>query len=414
MADLASLRPRDAVIVSAVRTPVGAFQGALSALTATQLGGLAIKAAVERAGIAPSAVQEVLFGNVCSANLGQAPATQAAMAGGLPHTVPATTVNKVCASGMKALIFAAQSISAGDADLLVAGGMESMSHVPFYLPAMRGGARMGHAAAVDGLIKDGLWDPSTDVHMGECAELCAERFEITREDMDSNVIETFGRARAAADAGHTEREVVAVEVPSGRRGAKVTVAHDEPLSKMDEAKLRALRPFFKAEGGTVTAGNSSPLSDGACALVVASAERARREGLPALAVVRGYADANQSPEWFTTAPAAAIPKALARSGLSQGDVDFWEINQAFSVVDLANQKLLRLDPATVNAHGGAVALGHPLGATGAIIVARLISVLRANGGRIGCAAICNGGGGASALVIEAIAPAKAQQGPGNA
>lgn len=399
------MHPRDAVIVSAVRTPVGAFQGALSALTATQLGGAAIKAAVERAGVRPEDIQEVLFGNVCSANLGQAPATQAAMEGGLPHTVPATTINKVCASGMKAVIFATQSILSGDSDLLVAGGMESMSGVPYYLPAARQGARLGHVQAVDGLIKDGLWDPATDAHMGVCAELCAERFSISREDMDCNVIATFQRAKAAEAAGHTGRELVAVEVPSGRRGgAPVTVTQDEALSKIDVDKLRGLRPFFKQDGGSITAGNSSPLSDGACALVMASAERARAAGLPVLAVVRGYGDANQQPEWFTTAPAAAIPKALARAGISQGDVDYWEVNQAFSVVDLVNQKLLGLDPDRVNAHGGAVALGHPLGATGAIIVARLISVLRANGARVGCAAICNGGGGASAIVIEALRP----------
>lgn len=393
-ADLSGLHPRDAVIVSAARTPLGAFQGSLSALTATQLGGVAIRAAVARAGVRPEDIQEVLFGNVCSANLGQAPASQSAAEGGLPHTVPATTINKVCASGMKAVIFAAQSILVGDADLVVAGGMESMSRVPHYLPALRGGARLGHVQAVDGLIKDGLWDPNSDAHMGACAELCAERFEISREEMDLNAIAAFERAKAAALAGHAERELVPVEVPAARRGAPpVVVSQDEGLLKIDVDKLRGLRPFFKQDGGSITAGNSSPLSDD---------ERARRDRLPALAVVRGYGDANQQPEWFTTAPAAAIPKALARAGVRQDEVDYWEVNQAFSVVDLVNQKILGLDPARVNAHGGAVALGHPLGATGAVIISRLISVLRAHGARVGCAAICNGGGGASAIVIEAL------------
>ncbi|KAI8476485.1 MAG: Thiolase, N-terminal domain-containing protein [Monoraphidium minutum] len=402
-ADLSSLNPRDAVIVAAARTPIGAYQGALAALTAPQLGGVAIRAAVARAGVRPEDIQEVFFGNVCSANLGQAPASQAAAEGGLPHTVPATTINKVCASGMKAVILAAQAILVGDADLLVAGGMESMSGVPYYLPAMRQGARLGHVQAVDGLVKDGLWDPYSDAHMGACAELCAEQFDISREAMDENVISTFERAKAAALAGHTEREIAPVEVPAARRGGgTVVVTQDEALTKIDVAKLRGLRPFFKQEGGSITAGNSSPLSDGACALVVASAARARAERLPALAVVRGYGDANQQPEWFTTAPAAAIPKALARAGLRQDEVDYWEVNQAFSVVDLVNQKILGLDPARVNAHGGAVAFGHPLGATGAVILSRLMSVLHATGGRVGCAAICNGGGGASAVVLEAL------------
>lgn len=407
MVDQGSLAPRDVVIAAAVRTPMGAFQGSLSSFSATELGSIAIKGALERAGISPGLVQEVFMGNVCSANLGQAPASQAAFGAGVPSSVPCTLVNKVCASGMKAVVLGAQTILAGDNDVVVAGGMESMSNVPHYLTHSRTGLRLGHGQMVDGLIRDGLWDPYSDVHMGDCAELCAEHYQISREDMDDHAIEAFERARAAAP--YARAEVVPVQLPpsKGEPGGRLLEA-DESLAKGNAAKLRGLKPFFKQDGGAVTAGNSSPITDGACALVLLSAAKAAELGCPVLAVLRGYGDANQDPEWFTTAPAAVTPKALARAGLSQADIDFWEINQAFSVVDLVNQRLLGLSNSRVNVHGGAVALGHPLGASGAIIITRLLNVLRSQGGRRGLAAICNGGGGASAVVLELVNSPAAQ------
>ncbi|WIA29054.1 hypothetical protein OEZ86_011566 [Tetradesmus obliquus] len=407
MVDQGSLAPRDVVIAAAVRTPMGAFQGSLSSFSATELGSIAIKGALERAGISPGLVQEVFMGNVCSANLGQAPASQAAFGAGVPSSVPCTLVNKVCASGMKAVVLGAQTILAGDNDVVVAGGMESMSNVPHYLTHSRTGLRLGHGQMVDGLIRDGLWDPYSDVHMGDCAELCAEHYQISREDMDNHAIEAFERARAAAP--YARAEVVPVQLPpsKGEPGGRLLEA-DESLAKGNAAKLRGLKPFFKQDGGAVTAGNSSPITDGACALVLLSAAKAAELGCPVLAVLRGYGDANQDPEWFTTAPAAVTPKALARAGLSQADIDFWEINQAFSVVDLVNQRLLGLSNSRVNVHGGAVALGHPLGASGAIIITRLLNVLRSQGGRRGLAAICNGGGGASAVVLELVNSPAAQ------
>jgi acetyl-CoA C-acetyltransferase len=285
--------------------------------------------------------------------------------------------------------------------------MESMSNVPHYLPGMRMGSRLGHAEVVDGLIKDGLWDPHNDAHMGNCAELCAEHYQISRQEMDDHAVEAFQRAQAAAP--FMQAELVPVQLPPSKQSPQGSLLDfDESLSKINESKLRGLKPFFKQDGGSVTAGNSSPITDGGCALVLVSAAKAAELGCPVLAVVRGYGDANQDPEWFTTAPAAAVPKALKRAGLQQQDIDYWEINQAFSVVDLVNQKLLGLQPDRVNVHGGAVALGHPLGASGAIIITRLISVLRAAGGRRGLAAICNGGGGASAIVIELVNSATAQ------
>lgn len=407
MVDRASLNPRDVCIAAAVRTPMGSFQGSLASFSATDLGALAIKAALERSGVDPAAVDEVLMGNVCSANIGQAPATQAALKAGIPSSVPCTLVNKVCASGMKAVVLGAQTILAGDNDIVVAGGMESMSNVPHYLPGMRLGTRLGHSEVVDGLIKDGLWDPHNDAHMGNCAELCADTYNISRQEMDDHAVEAFQRAQAATP--FMQAELVPVPLPPSKQAPQGSVLdHDESLSKMNESKLRGLKPFFKQDGGSVTAGNSSPITDGACALVLVSAAKAAELGCPVLAVVRGYGDANQDPEWFTTAPAAATPKALRRAGLQQSDIDFWEINQAFSVVDLVNQKLLGLQSDRVNVHGGAVALGHPLGASGAIIITRLINVLRAAGGRRGLAAICNGGGGASAIVIELVNSATAQ------
>eukprot|EP00775_Hariotina_reticulata_P010252 gene10252-10410_t len=380
---------------------MGAFLGSLSSFSAADLGGIAIKAALERASVNPSSVDEVFMGNVCSANVGQAPATQAALKAGIPSSVPCTLVNKVCASGMKAVMLAAQTIMAGDNHIVVAGGMESMSNVPHYLPGLRQGSRLGHGQLVDGLIKDGLWDPHQDVHMGDCAELCAQHYQISREEMDDHAIEAFERAQAAAP--YSRWEVVPVRLPPSKADAAGRLLEqDESLGKINTQKLRGLKPYFKQDGGAVTAGNSSPITDGACALVVASAATAVELGLPVLAVLRGYGDANQDPQWFTTAPAAATPKALARAGLTQSDIDYWEINQAFSVVDLVNQKLLGLPAERVNVHGGAVALGHPLGASGAVIIARLLNVLRAQGGQRGLAAICNGGGGASAIVVELV------------
>uniref|UniRef100_A0A7R9YUI8 acetyl-CoA C-acetyltransferase n=1 Tax=Chlamydomonas euryale TaxID=1486919 RepID=A0A7R9YUI8_9CHLO len=388
---------RETVIVSAVRTPLGGFQGSLSALSATQLGGIAMRAAVERARVKPSDVDEVFMGNVCSANLGQAPATQAMLAAGLPNTVPCTVVNKVCASGLKAVMLADQAIRTGAADVVVAGGMESMSNVPHYMPSSRQGLRMGHGEVVDGLIKDGLWDPYSQVHMGACAEMCASKHGFSRADQDAHAAESHARANAAAAIGHTAWEVVPVTLPNGR-----VVSADDGPSKMDLTKLPRLRTVFAKDGnGTVTAGNASPVTDGAAALVLCSRAKAAALGLPVLARVRAHADAATAPEWFTTAPALAVPKALHRAGLSVRDVDFWEVNEAFSVVDLANRKLMQLPAERVNAHGGSVALGHPIGASGARILVTLLNVLRVGGGGVGVAAICNGGGGASAIVVEA-------------
>eukprot|EP00877_Chromochloris_zofingiensis_P000052 jgi/Chrzof1/10047/Cz04g25080.t1_ATO2A[v5.2] len=336
-------------------------------------------------------------------HLKQAPATQAALKGGLPSSVPCTSINKVCSSGMKAAIIAAQTILTGDNDVVVAGGMECMSAIPHYLPSVRSGIRLGHGEMVDGMIRDGLWDPQHNAHMGTCAEMCADKYNITRQQMDDHAIATFERATTAAESGLTSREVVPVELPPAKPGQQSQMlSQDESLSKMNVQKLRSLKPYFRKDGGAVTAGNSSPITDGASAIVLMSAAAARQCKAPVQAVIRGYGDANQDPQWFTTAPAAAVPKALARAGLQQGDIDYWEINQAFSVVDLVNQQLLGLDPDRVSVHGGAVALGHPLGASGAVLITRLINVLKARGGRYGCAAICNGGGGASAVIIEAV------------
>jgi len=388
---------QDVFIVSAVRTPIGSFGGGLSALTATQLGGIAIKAAVDRAGVAPDAVQEVYFGNVLSANLGQAPATQAAKLAGLPD-IPATTINKVCASGAKSIMLAAQSIALGMADIAVAGGMESMSNVPYYLDKARTGYRLGHGQVTDGLVKDGLWDVYNDFHMGSAAELCASSCGIGREEQDAYAIESYRRAQAAQQAGKFRDEIIPVEV-TGRKGEVTTIADDEEVNAVNFDKIPTLKPVFKKDG-TVTAANASTLNDGAAALVLVSKAKLREFALKPLARIRGYADAQQAPEWFTTAPAKAIPAALQRAGIGADGVDFYEINEAFSVVSLANNRELGLPSDRVNVNGGAVSLGHPLGASGARIVVTLLSVLQQNDGRIGVAGICNGGGGASALVIE--------------
>lgn len=389
---------QEVYIVAAVRTPIGSFGGSLSSLSATQLGGIAIKEAVKRAGIQGDQVQEVYFGNVLSANLGQAPATQAAKFAGLPD-IPATTINKVCASGTKSIMLAAQSIALGQNDIVVAGGMESMSNVPFYLDKARTGYRLGHGQVTDGLVKDGLWDVYNDYHMGSAAELCAVEHQISREEQDAYATESYKRAQAAQAAGKFKEEIVPVEI-TGRRGDVTIVDQDEEMHAVDFSKIPGLRPVFKKEG-SVTAANASTLNDGAAALVLVSGQKLKELGLTPLAKIRGYGDAQQEPEWFTTAPAQAIPQALAHAGVSADQVDFYEINEAFSVVALANNKLLGLSGEQVNVHGGAVAMGHPLGASGARIVVTLLAVLNQHDdSRIGVAGICNGGGGASALVIE--------------
>lgn len=388
---------KEVVIVSAVRTPIGSFGGSLAQFSAPQLGGFAIKAAIEKAGLKPEQIQEVYMGNVLSANLGQAPATQAAKAAGLPD-LPATTINKVCASGTKAIMLAAQSIANGDNDIIVAGGMESMSNVPYYLDKARNGYRLGHGQLTDGLVKDGLWDVYNDYHMGSAAELCATECNISREAQDNFAIESYKRAQEAQTSGKFASEIVAVEVKDRKGEITLVDTDDEPTAvKFD--KIPSLKPVFKKDG-TVTAANASTLNDGAAALVLMSADKAKELGIKPLAKILGYADAQQAPEWFTTAPSKAIPLALHKANIDIKDVDFFEINEAFSVVSLANNQLLNLDDKQVNVNGGAVSLGHPLGASGARIVVTLLSVLAQNDGKIGVAGICNGGGGASALVIE--------------
>jgi acetyl-CoA C-acetyltransferase len=388
---------KDVVIIAAVRTPIGSFGGSLASFSATQLGGFAIKAAIEKAGIDSTSVQEVYMGNVLSANLGQAPATQAAKFAGL-HDLPTTTINKVCASGTKAIMLAAQSIALGQNEIVVAGGMESMSNVPYYLDKARNGYRLGHGQITDGLVKDGLWDVYNDYHMGSAAELCAETCNITREAQDTFAIESYKRAQAAQQAGKFTDEIAPIEVKD-RKGEITLIGNDEEPYAVKFDKILGLKPVFKKDG-TVTAANASSLNDGAAALVLMSADKAKELGLKPLAKILAYADAQQAPEWFTTAPSKAIPLALSKANLTVADVDYFEINEAFSVVSLANNQELNLKDDQVNVNGGAVAIGHPLGASGARIVVTLISVLTQNSGKIGVAGICNGGGGASAIVIE--------------
>jgi len=390
---------KEVVIVSAVRTPIGSFGGTLSGFSATQLGGIAIKGALDKAGVKPEQVEEVYMGNVLSANLGQAPATQAAKFAGLPD-LPATTVNKVCASGTKAIMLAAQSIALGQNDIVVAGGMESMSNVPYYLDKGRNGYRLGHGQITDGLVKDGLWDVYNDYHMGSAAELCAETCNISREDQDKFAIESYKRAQDAQASGKFKEEIIAVEIKD-RKGEITLFNEDEEPATVKFDKIPSLKPVFKKDG-TVTAANASTLNDGAAALVLMSAEKANELGLTPMAKILAYADAQQAPEWFTTAPSKAIPLALQRANITKEQVDYFEINEAFSVVSLANNKELNLSEDKVNVNGGAVAIGHPLGASGARIVVTLLSVLQQNNGKIGVAGICNGGGGASAIVIENI------------
>lgn len=389
---------KEVYIVSAVRTPIGNFGGALSSLTATQLGAHAIKSALEKANVSPGDVQEVYMGNVLSAGVGQAPVTQASIWAGIPNTVPGTTVNKVCASGMKAVALAAESILLGDNDCVVAGGMESMSNVPFYLDKARTGYKLGNATMVDGLVKDGLWDVYKDYHMGNAAELCATECKISREDQDAYALESYRRSKEAYEKGYFKNEISPVSIPVKGKDPLI-VSEDEEYKNLRADKVPTLKPAFQKDG-TVTAANASKLNDGAAALVLMSKEKADALGIKPIAKIRSYADAQQAPEWFTTTPAKALPKAIAKAGLKQEQIDFYEINEAFSVVSIANNQLMKLDPKKVNVHGGAVSLGHPLGASGARILVTLINVLKQHGGKIGAAGICNGGGGASAMVIE--------------
>ncbi|HEX5002076.1 MAG TPA: acetyl-CoA C-acyltransferase [Bacteroidia bacterium] len=389
---------KEVYIVAAVRTPIGAFGGALSALSATQLGAVVIKEAVKKAGIEPGQVQEVFMGNVLSANVGQAPVTQASIYAGLPNTIPGTTVNKVCASGMKAIMLGAQSIQLGDNDIVVAGGMESMSNVPYYLDKARNGYRLGHGQIIDGLVKDGLWDVYNNYHMGNAAELCATECNITREDQDNYAIDSYKRAADAYRNGLFKAEIVPVEVPVRGKDPMV-VSEDEEYTKVDFKKIPSLKPAFQKEG-TVTAANASKLNDGASCVVLMSKEKADALGIKPLAKIRSFADAQQAPEWFTTAPSKALPRAIEKAGLKPSDIEYYEINEAFSAVAIANNKEMSLDPAKVNVNGGAVALGHPLGSSGSRIVVTLVNILKQKGAKIGAAGICNGGGGASAIVIE--------------
>jgi acetyl-CoA C-acetyltransferase len=386
-------------IVSAVRTPIGAFLGGLSSVPATQLGATAIKGALEKANLDPTLVNEVFMGNVLQAGVGQAPARQAALGAGLPNSVPCTTVNKVCASGMKAIMLGAQSILAGDNHIVVAGGMENMSQTPHYIDG-RNGTKFGNITMLDGITKDGLLDVYSKVPMGNCAELCATKYEITREQQDEFAINSYKRAAAAWQAGRFNDEVVGVSVPQ-RKGDPIVITEDEEYKNVFLDKIPGLRPAFDKDG-TITAANASTLNDGASALILASEEAVAKYGLKPLAKIVSYADAAQEPEWFTTAPSLAVPKALEKANLSIANIDYWELNQAFSVVGLANMKILGLDPAKVDVNGGAVALGHPLGNSGSRVIVTLLHVLKQNNAQLGAAAICNGGGGASAMIIESL------------
>jgi acetyl-CoA C-acetyltransferase len=395
------MNKKEVYIISAVRTPMGSFGGSLKDFSATKLGSIAIKAALEKAGIQPQQVQDVLMGSVLQANLGQAPARQAAKLAGLPNEVNCTTVNKVCASGMKAIAQAAQSIALGDADIVIAGGMESMSNVPFYVDSMRWGNKYGNSSLIDGLAKDGLTDVYNGQAMGNAAELCAKECGISREEQDTFAIESYKRSQAAWLNGKFENEVIPVEIPQ-RKGDPIVFYKDEEPFNVKFDKIPELKPAFQKEG-TVTAANASTMNDGAAALVLMSKEKAEELGLKPIAKIISYADAEQAPEWFTTTPAIAVPKAVAKAGLQMSDIDYWELNEAFSVVGIENTRRMKLDPSKVNVHGGAVSLGHPLGCSGARIIVTLINVLKRNNGKYGAAGICNGGGGASAMVIENIA-----------
>ncbi len=391
---------KEVYIVSAVRTPMGSFGGTLASVSATQLGAVAIRGALAKINLDPLEVQEVLMGSVLQANLGQAPARQAAIFAGLPPTVQCTTVNKVCASGMKAIMQGAQSIMLGDAEVVVAGGMENMSQVPFYSPNMRWGNKYGNVTMVDGLSKDGLTDVYHNYPMGNAADFCAKECNISREDQDAYAIESYTRSAEAWKAGKFSDEIVPVEIPS-RKGDPILFSEDEEYKSVKFDKIPGLKPAFSKEG-TVTAANASTMNDGAAAVVLMSKEKMESLGLNPLAKIVSYADAEQAPEWFTTTPSLAVPKAVAKAGLQMNDIDFFELNEAFSVVGIVNTQKMKLDSSKVNVNGGAVSLGHPLGCSGARIIVTLISVLNQNKGNYGAAGICNGGGGASAMVIQRI------------
>lgn len=389
---------KEVYIVSAVRTPMGSFLGSLSKVPATTLGATAIKGSLEKINLSPDKVEEVFMGNVLQAGTGQAPARQAALGAGIPNTVPCTTVNKVCSSGLKAVMIAAQSIKAGDADVVIAGGMENMSLTPFYEMTARTGSKFGHTKLLDGIVQDGLTDAYNKEVMGNCAELCATEHKFTREEQDNFAIESYKRSTKAWQEGRFDNEIVAVEVPQ-RRGDAIIVKEDEEFKNVRLEKIPQLRPVFKKDG-TVTAANASTLNDGASAVVLMSKEKADELGIKPLAKIVGYADAAHEPDWFTTAPAKALPIAAKKAGISVKDIDFFELNEAFSVVGLVNTKLLEIDAKNVNVNGGAVSLGHPLGNSGSRILVTLINVLKQNAGKYGGIGICNGGGGASAMVIE--------------
>ena len=390
---------KEVVIVSAVRTPIGSFLGNLSSISAPKLGAIAIKGALDKINLDGNLVDEVFMGNVVQAGTGQAPAKQAAIFAGLPDTIPCTTVNKVCASGMKSIAFAAQAIQCGDADIVVAGGMENMSMIPHYMQG-RKGQKFGDIKIEDGLLKDGLVNVYDGKHMGTCGDACATEYNFSREDQDNFAISSYNRSAKAWEDGKFDDEIVPVAIPQ-RKGDPIIITEDEEYKNVKMEKIPTLRPAFNKDG-TVTAANASTLNDGAAALVIMSKEKAEELNLKPLAIISGYADASQAPEWFTTAPAKAIPKALAKANKNANEVDYYELNEAFSVVGLANIKLLNLNPEKVNVNGGAVSLGHPLGCSGARIIVTLINVLKQNNAKIGAAGICNGGGGASAMVIENI------------
>ena len=388
---------REVVIVSVARTPIGTFLGSLATISAPKLGAIAIKGALNKINLDPNLVDEVFMGNVISAGLGQAPARQAAIFAGIPNNVPCTTINKVCASGMKSIMLAAQAIKAGDAEIIIAGGMENMSSIPHYISG-RKATKLGNINVVDGLLLDGLTDVYDQKHMGTCGDLCASEYNFTREDQDNFAIESYNRSAKAWEKGNFKNEIVPVEIPQ-RKGDPILFSEDEEYKNILKEKIPALRPVFSKDG-TVTAANASTLNDGAAALVIMSLDKANELNLKPLAKIKGYADAANEPKWFTTAPAKALPKAFANAGISKNEVDYYELNEAFSVVGLANIKILGLDAEKVNINGGAVSLGHPLGMSGARIVIALTSVLEQKNAKIGAAGICNGGGGASAIVIE--------------
>ncbi len=389
---------KEVFIVSAVRTPMGSFMGSLASVPATKLGATAVKGALDRINMDPALVQEIYMGNVLQAGEGQAPARQVAIGAGLSNETPATTINKVCASGMKAVMMATQAIKAGDADIIVAGGMENMSSVPHYFSA-RSATKLGDVKMQDGMVLDGLTDVYNKVHMGVCAEKCAAEYEISREDQDNFAVESYKRSAKAWDDGKFQNEVVPVEIPQ-RKGEPIIFAEDEEYKSVNFERISTLPTVFQRENGTVTAANASTLNDGASALILVSKEKMEELGLKPLAKIISYADAAHEPEWFTTAPSKALPKALKKANMEVSDIDYFEFNEAFSVVGLANNKILGLDAGKVNVNGGAVSLGHPLGSSGSRIIVTLINVLKQNNGRYGAAAICNGGGGASAIVIE--------------